>query len=361
MKIKRYVAASMHEALRQVKAELGPEAVIIGNRLLPRRGWRDFFRPRQIEVTAAVDESSVPVDPPALPGRTVPLLSSSAESTLLAELRRWHSALREMEFQEQRVNKLLEEIRGALFPGLASAELPAGAVQDALQERVSQLVQPLYSHQQLLLGRVCVLAGPTGVGKTTTAVKLAVRLKKFQQKDVLLIALTGNGHHNLDCLKYHARLAGIPLHFAESTEKLVGLVEKNRQADCILIDTRGIPARSVRQMLRLRSQLDMLPEKAAVALVLSSTTKGRDLFRLADDFRCLEYEQVILTKLDETDSCGAVLEIICRHRVPVSHITFGQDIPDDIAVVDAQRLAAVLIGGVDQLVAQSYRNILQNY
>ncbi|MFZ5591959.1 MAG: DEAD/DEAH box helicase family protein, partial [Bacillota bacterium] len=343
MKIKRYVAGSMHEALRQVKAELGPEAVIIGNRLLPRRGWRDFFRPRQIEVTAAVDESPPAASVPALPEKKTYFLSAGSESALVAELRRWHSALREMEFQEQRVNKLLEEIKAALSPGLTGGELPAGAVQDALQERVVQLVKPLYSHQQPLINRICVLIGPTGVGKTTTAVKLAVRLKNFQHKNVLLIALTRSGYHNLDCLKYHARLSGIPLHFAESTEKLVGLVEKNQQADCILIDTCGIPARSVRQMLRLRSQLDMLPEKAAVILVLSSTTKGRDLFRLAEDFRCLEYEQMILTKLDETDSCGAVLEIVCRHRVPVTHITFGQDIPDDIAAVDAQRLAAILI------------------
>ena len=408
MKIKKYIVRDMHEALKLIREELGPEAVIISNYRLPRRSLFDFFSPRLMEVTAAVDEHKKTVysgtprlgegDQSArkllqilrefdsggslrgsagdrrdgfglIPGQErkglqpgkrneVPfdiILKNEGNSPLNREInQQWKKILVSLDINESIVENLLISLRDALT--VRDGSIGPGERYEAylivLCSKIARLLEPAY--RPAPGRRICSFVGPAGDGKTLTLAKLATHYKVYENKQVALISANQNGGRpgRLETLRFYGGLIDSPVESACSGEELAAAVERHADKDLILIDTTGASSRSTGMMLRLNKLLQPLSGRQDIYLVLNSATKGTDLMRTALEYQKIGYSRFIFTKLDETDTCGSMLNLVCRTGVPVSFVSYGQNVPDDIVAVNPKKLAGLLLGGVDRYVEQ---------
>ena len=192
--------------------------------------------------------------------------------------------------------------------------------------------------------RTLVLVGPTGVGKTTTIAKLAARAKINERQRVGLITLDTFRIAAVDQLAKYADIIGLPLKVAKNPEDLEAAVREfhSRRVDLIFIDSAGRSPRDELKMAELREFLSVLPS-AEIHLVASTTTHGRSIESIARRFANLGCHMLILTKVDETVSFGSLLSVLIAIGRPVSFITDGQNVPDDIMPGEPERLADLVL------------------
>ncbi len=194
--------------------------------------------------------------------------------------------------------------------------------------------------------RVIALVGPTGVGKTTTVAKLAATYKLRHQKRVGLITSDTYRIAAVEQLKTYAGIIGLPLKVANTPQEMAEAVESLRDCDIVVVDTAG---RSQNDQRRL----DELAEFAAAAapdethLVLSTTVGDNVLRKTAERFRALGPDRCILTKLDEAVTTGPIAGLCDRIGLPLSFVTVGQEVPDDLEPARADRLARCVLDGPD--------------
>ena len=448
MKIKKYIVKDMNEALKLIRKDLGPDAVIISNYRLPRRRFFDFFTPRLLEVTAALDDKQTFY---ASPKKYIES-SDNGASKLLEELRGFGPGGKRIAISVYGAGKadlpyLKEELVGAGTVGkrtnvelketapdgekmvnlgnspeersllynykgkiekesektevpfdiilknkgnclinreidelwkkiLTSLEIQESIVKslvhglqyelnkiDEISEefetylpyfksKITGLLEPAY--KPLPQHKVCIFVGPTGVGKTLTLAKLATHFVLHENKTVAMIAAFENSQKpdQLDTLKYYGGLVDVSVDCAGTTRELTDLLNIHSDKDYVFIDTLGVNSRNAGMMLRLSKLLHSFKFGKDIFLVLSSTTKSNDLIRISAEFCKIGYTKMIFTKLDETDTCGSILNVVCRIGVPVSFVSYGQNVPDDIAAVNPRKLAGLLLGGVDRYVEQ---------
>lgn len=196
--------------------------------------------------------------------------------------------------------------------------------------------------------RVIALVGPTGVGKTTTVAKLAATYKLRHGKKVGLITSDTYRIAAVEQLKTYAGIIGLPLKVANTPQEMAEAVESLGSCDIVVVDTAG---RSQNDQRRL----DELAEFAAAAgpdethLVLSTTVGDNVLRKTAERFRALGPDRCILTKLDEAVTTGPIAGLCDRIGLPLSFVTVGQEVPDDLEPARADRLARCVLDGPDAL------------
>lgn len=380
MRIKKYVARDMQEAVALIKHDLGSEAVIISSRRVRGRGLFGFLTP-QLEVTAALDKQQAdgtpPVQSPAagaepkakeelrpasIPGNGEAAAAEqkgllhrelSEVKTLLYRLSdykqakdedlfllQWRRFLTGMEIEEELVNELLTALEKEVPPDHPHR---AQAAEVFLLKRIAQLVEPAYADGGT--AQVIVFVGPTGVGKTTTLAKLAAQFHLFYQKEVVLVTIDTYRIGAVEQLKTYAEIIGVPLEVVNTPVELRQALHNHAAADHILIDTAGRPSRNLQQVLELRGFIEVIPTPCDIYLVLSCNTKYRDLLRVAGDFGRLHFNKLIFTKLDETETFGAILNLVYHLGLPATYVTNGQSVPDDIETLYPKRLAKMLLKG----------------
>jgi len=408
LKIKKYIVKDMNEALKLIRKDLGPDAVIISNYRLPRKGFFDFFSPRLMEVTAALDENRQVLK--TGPRKMIDDSNNSSTRRLLDELRvfdsggvrrqsggektdffaynsqgkippekekaevhfdiilknkgkslinreidqQWKKILTNLEIQESIVESLINGL-GYDIEGTDSSDHQSETYIAYFKSKITKLLEPAY--KPLPQHKVCTFVGPAGVGKTLTLAKLATHFKLYENKSVAIISALENGQHTgqLEALKYYGSLVDSPVERAASLEELADSVNRHNDKDLIMVDTVGVNSRNTGRMLRLGKILHSMGCNQDIYLVLSSTTKSNDLLRIPAEFRKIGYTKMIFTKLDETETCGSLLNVVCRMGVPVSFVAYGQNVPDDIAAVNPKKLAGLLLGGVDRYVEQDFQ------
>jgi len=347
--IRRYLVNHMQEAVGLIKRDLGPDAVIISSRRVRQPGWRGLFSPGQMEVTAALDErgekpvavQATRTEPANLTkeiGEVKALLKQLAVNHLAAgerqELANWRHLLIQMEVNGEIIQELLQGI--ANNTGLPLDQLQA---RQRLEEHMAKM---LYAVPQQKGLKVFAFVGPTGVGKTTTLAKVSAQLALFQEKRVALITIDTYRIGAVDQLKIYAEILGLPLAVVMTPQELKAATDRFRGYDAVLIDTAGRPSKNKMGIAELKGFLDTIAP-LEVFLVLSCTTKARDQYRIIEDFKCLNYTQLIFTKTDETDSLGLILNVACETKLPIAFITNGQSVPDDIRPGDPNELAKLII------------------
>jgi flagellar biosynthesis protein FlhF len=194
--------------------------------------------------------------------------------------------------------------------------------------------------------KVVALVGPTGVGKTTTLAKIAADFSLMKNKKVGLITADTYRIAAVDQLKTYSEIIDLPLEVVFTPQELETAVEEFQDRDLILIDTAG---RSQNNEIHI-SELNGFLKKAAideVYLVLSCTTKVGDLKKAINVYRELQLDKLILTKADETDSLGIVFEAVNKAEKPISYITVGQDVPEDIESPQAEELVNNIVEGLE--------------
>ena len=193
-----------------------------------------------------------------------------------------------------------------------------------------------------LKGKV-VLIGPTGVGKTTTIAKLAGRLALVEKKKVGLITIDTYRIGAIEQLKTYAEIMNIPFKVVITIKEMEDAIESMSDCDVVLIDTTGRSSKNTMQISELRAFVQKA-EPDYVNMVISATTKNKDIKSILKGYSELEYGSVIITKLDETTVYGSIYNISRNANKPVSFITIGQNVPDDIKVSTKEELTRFILG-----------------
>lgn len=195
--------------------------------------------------------------------------------------------------------------------------------------------------------RVVYFVGPTGVGKTTTIAKLTSKLCLEEKKKVALLTSDTYRIAAAEQLRTYANILEIPCRIIYSPAEIEEAYADYADYDYILVDTAGHSHHNEEQKNNTRVVIHALDGKteSLVYLVLSATTKYRDLINIADTYKEMTDYRIIFTKLDETDSYGNLLNLKLYTGSDLSYVTTGQNVPDDIDKLDPQAIVKKILGG----------------
>ena len=268
----------------------------------------------------------------------------TAEEKNNACLQLIYKQLLENEVDEKYINQLITEIEPALKKD--------GSVENILSGIYQKIVLKLGKTEVMGVtqgkARFVFFIGPTGVGKTTTIAKLASKLKLDRKLNVALLTADTYRIAAVDQLKTYAEILNVPLKVVYSDTELKDAYEEMKNYDIVLIDTAGRSHRDKQQREDIEKLISAVPkEERDIFLVLSITTKYRDLIRITEAYSEIAEYRLIFTKLDETDTLGNIFNVKLLTGAPLSYATFGQKVPNDISRLDAQMIAKQLLGGSD--------------
>jgi flagellar biosynthesis protein FlhF len=332
MQIKRFEGRDIQEALKRVKEELGLEAIILSTQKVKKPSHRLGFPHRPIvEVVAAIDR---PIDPPVRSTARSPSFTEQKKLEEEAMIQRILSA----GFFPEFVHGLSEEIRTLRkeFEGWSLPEAYRRLLRWKLMEQV-EVADPSLNGT-----KIWSFIGPTGVGKTTTMVKLAAHFSLKVTPKVTLITIDTYRIGAVDQLKTYAQILRLPLEIALHREGLRQIIEKNMDQDLLLIDTAGRSPNAMDQIEELKGFLTVHP-RIENHLILSATTKESDLDRMVQQFSLLPIKSYIFTKIDETDEYVPLFNQLLRHKRPLSYLTKGQKVPEDIELATKARVANLIL------------------
>lgn len=355
----------MQEALALVRRELGGKASVLRTREVRASGVFGWLSgARQIEVMASATvtvPSRLPprVRPAAVqaPAKALPEAAGVARqqqshevTPLRAPQRRpepneclfkLFAELLDAEVSEDLASELLERVRSQ-----ASAEqvVETAHLKDMLAESIEHEI-PIAGPIRAGVDRrrLVALVGPTGVGKTTTIAKLAANFQLREKCRVGLITVDTYRIAAVEQLRTYADIIDLPMEIVATPREMHQALARMAGLDLILMDTAG---RSPRDEVKLQELKSMLAEAAPdeVHLVLSSVASASTLVKTAAQFAAVGTTSLILTKLDEAVSLGNLLPLVRSSRLPLSYLTHGQNVPDDITIAQAGRLARTILG-----------------
>jgi flagellar biosynthesis protein FlhF len=369
MKLKTYVAPDAQAALAQVRKELGPEAVILStqSRCLPASG-PTWPRHRSVEITAAVGRPDTLDSPPVFQAwpqnpttLDVPFLQLREElQEMKSILRQWVGAqdapawlasygelnhlfqyLVRVGIHDRIIFRWLEGVRTSLTQekNKPIKDLKELALRQLLQEIEVKDLWKLSPHGP----RRWTFLGSTGVGKTTTIAKLAIHATFVRRLGVGLISLDNIRLGGLEQLASYARLSDLPFAAVQTRSELAESLQKMADLDLVLIDTPGRNPCDPDLSKELNRLFGGLPELDH-HLVVSGTTKEDNLADAFQGFKALPLASCITTRLDESKDIVGVFNQLCTRRVPLSYLTTGQRIPEDLEPATRRRLAGLLLG-----------------
>jgi flagellar biosynthesis protein FlhF len=190
--------------------------------------------------------------------------------------------------------------------------------------------------------KVTILIGPTGVGKTTTLAKLAAQYHLHKNKNVGLITVDAYRIAAIDQLKTYAQIMSIPLKVALTPEQLWKCIDEYSSMDLVLVDT---PGRSHLNKSDIRTIEEFLEaaQPADTHLLLSASTKDNDAYTVVESFAPEYVQKFLFTKLDETTSFGSIMNVCAKLKKPISYLTMGQNVPDDIRLADIDFLVDLFV------------------
>ncbi len=194
--------------------------------------------------------------------------------------------------------------------------------------------------------RIVFFIGPTGVGKTTTIAKIASSVSLNEKKKVALLTTDTYRIAATDQLRTYASILGVPFRVIYEPDERIKAYEDMADCEYIFVDSAGHSHRNEELLLKQKEFLKTAEGRdPRIFLVLSATTKYKDLKKIADNYREISDYQLIFTKLDETGEYGNLYNMKCESGAPIAYITYGQNVPDDIEAFNPQKTVKSLLGG----------------
>lgn len=404
MIIKKFQGKTEAEAVESAKKELGTNVVVMNVRNVKRKGILSFLKSQMIEVTVALEEEAeryssvkkeevktLPLITPVIqktnagsitiPGEEISRQEDEGRqdsSAIEEKLDSLHELLEQQlqkpeeqkqpEQQEEEKPSEIELFMKLLYNTMLDNEVSeqyANQIIDEI-EKISKPNMPFdyalaNTYQKMILKfgnpegikpakkgpKVVFFVGPTGVGKTTTIAKIASKFSVEGGKKVALLTADTYRIAAAEQLRTYANILEVPFRVIYSIEEIEQALRDFKAYDFILVDTAGHSHQNEGQkeaMSGFIHSVDSVAEKE-VFLVLSATTKYRDLISIADTYSAITEYKLIFTKLDETTTLGNLLNIKLHTGAALSYVTCGQNVPDDIENFNPQKTVKQLLGG----------------
>nr|WP_018140442.1 flagellar biosynthesis protein FlhF [Thioalkalivibrio sp. ALJ7] len=360
MNVRRYRARDMRDAMRQVREQQGEDAVILSSRRVD--GW--------LEVVAALEdgESSEPMHEPERTRSSSPARPSAERAPEQGapswpadpELKAMRQELRDLRSLMNRQYAESEEARWAarhplaaeckarlmdrgfsesLARSLAGSILDDSSPEQAWERLRARLSGAIATHRPTILdeGGLLAMVGPTGVGKTTTLARIALRqIRRMGPDSVTLVTLDSQRIGATRQLQAFAQMAGVSVRALQNARELRDLARRVEDGHLILVDTAGQAPNAVEE----ESLFAHLPPsiRAESWLVVSATTQGNTLRRVLEAFRKAEPSALVLTKLDEAEQLGEVLSVLLDQHLGLGFVSDGQRVAEDFHRVDTGHL-----------------------
>ncbi|RKQ19811.1 flagellar biosynthesis protein FlhF [Ureibacillus endophyticus] len=380
MKMKKYVAPSISEAMKQIRTELGDDAVIINSKVVITKKFFGLIKHKNFEVLAGVDS----VESVNLPSHLLDMQPRNVSNTqidtisekelqntdlkltteLKSEIADLKSILQSIQKQtthsdipeeilpmiaflkRQELNEeLITAISDELFVYYKKAENInideiKSITKDVLKKYLIQLPIGGLSFEKKYIN----VLGPTGVGKTTTIAKIAARSVLEKKKKIGFITTDTYRIAAIEQLKTYANLLHAPVEIVYNANDYKTAIEKMENLDLVFIDTAGRNYKEAKYVDDLKKIINFEDDVESY-LVLSLTSKEQDMEAIIQQFHEFPIEKFIFTKIDETNSIGTMYNLMIKYNKGLAYYTNGQEVPEDIEEANIDKLIELFFQG----------------
>jgi flagellar biosynthesis protein FlhF len=392
MQIKKFFGPTLKDATVQMKEELGDEAIILGSRLI--EDISDLGKRKMFEITAGYDEKikqtfKEPEEEDSGPGFAdeIALLTKKVYPSGM-EIKNRSKALNPPLSNDRNEHDQKQPLFEGVFPSVnknlrinenqKNIDQEIKEISDLLIHReiskplTSVILNHLEQNKKILhesnidsyvlssiasmiptknfelykdsKPKVVSVVGPTGVGKTTCIAKLAVIAKILHNLDVGLISIDTYRLGAIDQLRIFSEISNIDMLIAYEPEEMPGLLKSFKNKDLVFIDTAGRSQKNSEHLAKTKMYLDPIKIDETF-LVLSATNSTKNLFDTAEKFKSFNYDSFIFTKIDEGVAFGNLLNTVTNFNLPVTFLSNGQVIPDDIISADSEFISNLIFTG----------------
>jgi len=377
MKIRRYIGSTTQEAMLKLKRELGSDAIVLHTRKIRKPGITGFFSKKLIEIVAAVDEEkenekAIQSNRDNKEQNFLMRKSNFTDSNKLelnkdidSELKKLRNAVEDIakNFDEKKIDTLptelvnyrikliengvdaiiaeniLKKIDNQVNVVNLSKEIIRDIVLNNIREYLGVPQPVIYDGNQ----KVIFFIGPTGVGKTTTLAKLAATFAIKNNYSVGLITADTYRIAAVEQLKIYGEILQIPLKIIYETKEIYNMLSNFIDKDIILVDTAGRNHNNIEQIDEVQ-KLIVTTKNKEVYLVINSTTDFTTIKAIVDQYSFIDNFKIIFSKVDEATNIGVILNTTYYSKNPLSYITIGQNVPEDIEIADVDKISRALIG-----------------
>ncbi len=401
MIIKKFTAKTEKEAIDSARAELGEGVVVMNVKPVKHKGFFAFLKSPMMEVTVALEEESEKYtaavsainnviassqmkeeeqekDTPVIEkpekkekkdtNNAIEEKLDSLQSLLEQQMQKPEEEKKEEPREEKKEETETDKFMRLLHNTMLDNEVDEKYAREIIDE-IELINKPnipfdyalanIYQKMILKFGKpsgiepaangikLVFFIGPTGVGKTTTIAKIASKFKVDEKKKVALLTADTYRIAAAEQLRTYANILEVPFRVIYTVEEIGKALEDFRGYDYLMIDTAGHSHQNTTQKDNMRNIIHAVDDRVEkeVHLVLSATTKYRDLISIADSYKEMADYKLIFTKLDETTTLGNLLNMRLYTGASLSYVTCGQNVPDDIEDFNPQKTVKRLLGG----------------
>ncbi len=356
MKVKRYTGATAYEAMIKLKSELGQDAIILNTRTIKQKGFFGLFKKPIVEITAAFEEKDLVSKKSNIDNRWLeisneiqdiknmikdfPTATIEETNKIPKRLDYYKNLLVSEGVEYSTATLIIREINEQINIDNKDEKMIKDIIKYSLMEYMGD-IRPISIKPGSQ--KIIFFVGPTGVGKTTTLAKIASQLVLEGKYDIGLITTDTYRIAAVEQLKTYSNILNLPLEIAYNEADVYKSLRSFIHKDVVLVDTAGINHREIDREDTIYKILNSINNKE-VFLVLSGTTDYITLKSIINHYNIVENYKIIFTKMDEAHGLGNIINTKFLTENPLSYITMGQNVPDDIEILNKDKVANSLIG-----------------
>lgn len=371
MKLERFKARTEELALEKARIKYGDTFTVLSHRE-ESQGLLGFFIRNHIITVGVEEESDNSLDKHIVAGElekdnycATPSkveVTSNIDTGVLEDINKQLISMKaDMELirsdrveQLKKTDKLRVSVEGCMLDcgirkEILDKNLRTSNVNDTIVSLVSDFsgkICKIVDMEISEMPKIVFFVGSTGVGKTTTIAKVIANKVLNENKKVVLFTADTYRIAAVEQLKTYAEILSVPIEVLYEDDDINSIIDKWRDSDYIFIDTAGRSHKNKEQVNSLCSLVDRVKDKL-ILLVLNVNTRHSDLMDILDTYKNIKKDmELIVTKLDETNEIGNIVNIANYSEIPIRYITNGQNVPDDIELFNGEKFIDTIIEGI---------------